>query len=97
MKKEPEFIRCDLLSIDAWRECEGGWTWNSWQTIEEGIYFGEDCLTPRKILAALRKCDYLTAASKGKLAIDDDGYNITIINKDTYEPLLALCYGAHCN
>jgi hypothetical protein len=91
---EPEFIKLTLLSIDAWRY-DNSWQWNQWHTLEKGIYFSEDSLTPRKVLAFLRKADYLTSASKGKLAIDDDGYNIVIELKDTHEPILALCYGEH--
>ena len=92
MTTEPGFVKLTLLSVDAWRECEG-WTWNNWHILEEGIYFGEDCLTPRKILAFLRKADYLSDASKGRMAIEDDGYNLVVENKDTGEPVLALCYG----
>ncbi len=86
-------IRTRLLSIDAWKECEGNWTWNSWYSLESDIYFAESELTPRKILASLRKWGYLTEQSKGRLSIDDDGYNLVIQDKDTFEPLLALCYG----
>ena len=88
------FIKFDLLSIDAWRDCEG-WSWNQWFTVETGIYFEERELTPRKILAALRKWGFLTEESKGRLAINDDQYNIVIEDKNTHEPLLALCYGMH--
>ena len=87
------YTRFNLLSIDAWRECEGGWTWNQWYTVEKDIYFAESELTPRKVLKALRKWGFLTEQSKGKLSLDDDGYNIVIQNKDTFEPILALCYG----
>ena len=90
-----EYIKMDLLSIDAWREFGGGWTWNQWYKLESDIFMAESELTPRKILAFLRKSDYLTSASKGKLSIDDDGYNIVIQNKDTFEPILALCYGEY--
>lgn len=23
----------NVLSIDAWRQCEGGWTWNNWHLV----------------------------------------------------------------
>lgn len=87
------YTRFNLLSIDAWRECEGGWTWNQWYSLETDIYLAESQLTPRKIFSALRKWGYLTSESKGRVSIDDDGHNIVIQDKDTFEPLLALCYG----
>ena len=92
MLKEDNYIRTNLLSIDAWRD-EYNWTWNQWYNLENDIYWLESELTTRRILKALRKWNYLTNASKGKLTVDDDGYNLVIINKDTYEPILALCYG----
>jgi hypothetical protein len=46
-------------------------------------------------LAMLRKWGYLTDASKGRLSIEDDGYNIVIQNKDTFEPIMALEYGSN--
>jgi hypothetical protein len=89
------YTRFDLLSIDAWRECEGGWTWNAWYNLEKDIYFAESELTPRKVLKALRKWGFLSDESKGKVSLDDDGYNIVIQDKDTYEPIFALAYGQY--
>lgn len=91
--QEINFVRFNLLSIDAWRECEGGWTWNNWFSVEKDIYIAESELTARKLLKYMRKCNWLSNASKGRLSIEDDGYNIIIQNKDTFEPILALCYG----
>ena len=34
-------------------------------------------------------------ASKGRVALEDDGYNVVIVNKSTREPLFAIEYGAH--
>jgi hypothetical protein len=64
------YTRFDLLSIDAWRECEGGWTWNAWYNLEKDIYFAESELTPRKVFKALRKWGFLSDESKGW----DDSY-----------------------
>ena len=88
------YTRFNLLSIDAWRECEGGWTWNAWYNVEKDIYFAESQLTPIKVLRALRKWGFLTEQSKGRLSLDDDGYNIVIQDKNTLEPILALEYGS---
>jgi len=76
-----------LLSIDAWRN-EDGWTWNNWYTIEEDIYLGYP-ITNRKLLAFCRRNGWLSEESKGKLIVEDDGYNIVILTKGTKEPLYA--------
>ena len=87
------YTRFNLLSIDAWRECGGGWTWNQWYTLENDIVMAESELTPRKVFRALRKWGFLSEESRGRVAIEDDGYNIVIMAKGTQEPILALCYG----
>ncbi len=89
-----EYLKTDLLSIDAWRDSEG-WNWNQWYTVEKGIYFAVSELTPRKILAYLRKAGFLTAESKGRLRVEDDGYNYVIEDRNTSEPILALAYGEY--
>lgn len=88
------YLQVDLISIDAWRDCET-WTWNQWHTVEKDIYFAESELTPRKILAFLRKSGFLTDHSKGRLRVEDDGYNYVIEDRNTGEPLLALAYGQY--
>ncbi len=78
-----------VLSIDAWREPEG-WTWNNWFTVGELKELPKE---NRDILRLLRVEGYLSNASKGKVAIDDDGYNVVIVLRGTGEPLIAVCYG----
>lgn len=90
-----DYIKFDLLSIDAWRDPDGGWQWNAWYTVEKGLVFAHDRITPRCILAALRRWDFLTEESKGKLYIEDDGYNIQILLRNTHEPIFALAYGEY--
>lgn len=84
-----------ILSIDAWKD-NCGWYWNNFYTI--GNISKEDFKkldTNRKILKYLRDEDYLSEASKGKLAIenDDDEYNIVIVARDNGMPLIAIEYG----
>lgn len=76
-----------LLSIDAWRD-ECGWTWNNWFRIESDIYLSPESTT-RQILAFARRNGWITDDSKGRVTIDDDGYNLVILDKNTREPLLA--------
>lgn len=80
-----------ILSIDAWRY-DGGWNWNMWHDVGKCDVSVCD-LTPRKLLKYMRDNGYLSALSAGKVAIDDDQYNVVIVNKSTREPLYAIAYG----
>ena len=92
--KQPAIYKTRLLSIDAWKASEGGWNWNNWHSIESDVYIQESTLfNARALLKFCRDSDWLTTASKGKLAIDDDGYNVVILLKGTQQPILAFCYG----
>lgn len=82
-----------LLSIDAWRDSDGGWFWNNWHKAGE-VPLSTVNLTPRRLFAFLRKEGYLSKESAGKVAIEDDQYNLVIVAKGTREPLFALEYGA---
>lgn len=81
-----------VLSIDAWRGIEGGWDWNSWDIVGaapvETMHY-----TPRRLLAWMRSEGYLAARSKGRVAVQDDGYNLTIIDRRNGCPLYAIEYG----
>jgi hypothetical protein len=81
-----------LLSIDAWRDGEGGWNWNNFFLLEEGIFLPDP--TPRKVLRFLRNAGFLTDFSKGLLRVDFypsyDGTLIEIQHRHTFEPVLAL-------
>ena len=75
-----------LLSIDAWRYDEG-WTWNQWFNIENDIYL-ED-ISPRKLFKFMRRNGWLSDESKGRVELEDDGYNIVIQDRNTHEPIFA--------
>lgn len=83
-----------VLSIDAWRECDGGWTWNNWHKIGEVDAALCDA-TPRQLFRALRDAGYLSSDSAGRVAREDDGHNVVINDRATGEPLIALEYGAN--
>jgi hypothetical protein len=93
MSNSDGFTKFTLLSIDAYKD--DSWQWNAWYTLEDDIFINETELTPRKVLAMLRKWGFLTDASKGRLSVEDDGYNIVIQDRKTFEPILALDYGQH--
>lgn len=83
-----------ILSIDAWREPEGGWQWNAWYDTGERFPRIMIDAKPRAVLRWMRDNGLLSAASAGRMAIDDDGYNIVAVAKGTREPIFAIEYGS---
>lgn len=86
-----EVTKYRLVSIEAWRD-DGGWQWNQWYTVEDGVYLGND-ITARRLLKFMRQSGWLTEKSKGRVRIDwhnemCDPF-IEILDKNTGEPLLA--------
>lgn len=95
-KTGERYYKTHLLGIDAWNDGEDGWTWNNWHKLESEIFFAESRLgSARAILSWFRKAGYLSDASKGKCAIEDDGYNVVVSLRSTGKPLYALCYGEY--
>lgn len=86
-----------ILSIEAWRDSEGGWTWNQWYARGTLTAADLDKCAPggrvdtRKLLTALR-AEGLDIPS-GMVAVDDDQHNYVVVQKNTREPLYAVCYG----
>lgn len=89
--------KINILSIDAWREPEGGWTWNAWHRVGAMPVTEFEAIadSPRKLFRRLRDAGMLSEGSKGRVACEDDGYNVVIVNKSTREPLYAIEYGSH--
>lgn len=81
-----------VLSIDAWRAPDG-WTWNNWFHVGSVPAALADA-KPRAILRAMRDAGFLSARSTGRVAVEDDGYNIVILARGTREPVFAIEYGA---
>jgi len=85
--------KCRILSIDAWNSPDG-WYWNNW------FDSGELCIainiSNRELLRQMRVHGYLTDDSKGKVGVEDDGYNLVIYARSNMEPLFAIEYGVHC-
>lgn len=83
-----------ILSIEAWRN-PLGWDWNSWRRIGEIDRVTLDTLTTnRRVLRWMRDEGYLTHYSKGRVTVEDDQYNLVVLDKNTREPLFAIEYGA---
>ena len=80
-----------VISIDAWRDEMGGWTWND--AHYTGIDFPEELLeaSNRKILAWMRDHGPLSEASKGKIAIVEYGErDLEFQIRTTGEPIFAI-------
>ena len=84
----------DILSIDAWRQPEGGWNWNNWHRVDEITKEDfEKLKTNRQILRDARERGLIGKQSAGKVSVEDDQYNIVICARGTGEPLYAYVYG----
>lgn len=81
----------NVLSIDAWRGCDG-WEWNNWHTVGR-IDVSVCDLPARALLKVMRDEGYLSAYSAGRVAVEDDGYNVVIVQRSDNMPLFAIAYG----
>lgn len=81
-----------LLSIDAWRDTEGGWQWNNWHKVATVPASMAD-MNPRALLKQMRMDGYLRADSAGRCAVEDDGYNVVIVDRANRCPVFAIAYG----
>ena len=87
-----------ILSIDAW--ADGGddegspnWTWNNWHKV------GECPLTlcdagETAIIAYMIEHGYLNDKARTNAYVEDDQYNMVIVDKKDNCPLFALEYGS---
>lgn len=83
---------CSVLSVEAWRNADGGWDWNDWRRV--GTVPVTVCeFKPRALLAYMRANGFLGPKSAGRCAVEDDGYNVVILARGTREPVFALAYG----
>ena len=83
-----------ILSIDAWRGMENGWDWNNWHLVGTAPTDTVN-LTARRLFAWMRREGYLSQTSAGRVAMEDDGYNVVIVDRSDRRPLLAIEYGSH--
>ena len=80
-----------VLSIDAWGNLEDGYEWNQWFNVGS-IDLDLDA-EDRDIIRAMVNAGYLTALALESAAVEDDGFNIVILDKETQEPVFAIEYG----
>tara|TARA_S200002703_G_scaffold4693_2_gene5831 strand:- start:25295 stop:25594 length:300 start_codon:yes stop_codon:yes gene_type:complete len=88
-----EMIKTNLYQVESLNDGLG-WQWNKWFQLEEAIWFDPSVLSSaRQLLRYCRdKLQILSEESKGKLTIEDDGYNVCV-NLRNGETIFAFCYG----
>ena len=80
-----------ILSIDAWKDITGSWTWNDVYTI--GHIESEDLeplTTNQKLLKYMRDNGFLGHRSQGLVKIESDDSYITFLNRSNDCPFLAI-------
>jgi hypothetical protein len=83
---------CAVLSIDAWADGEGGWSWNNWVSIDT-VPLNVCDLPHAKLLAMARRKGWLP--KRLHVYIEDDGYNLVLTLRRSSKPLVAIEYGPH--
>lgn len=91
MKTQLQYVR--ILSVSAYRE-QGSWTWDSWMEVGSA---GKELLelSTRGLLKYLREEGFLSRGSIGQVAVEDDQYNLVVVDRSTRQPLFAVEYGCH--
>lgn len=79
-----------VLSIDAWADSEpNSWTWNQW--FDAGEVELDIDAPATDILSAMHEAGFIRNPELG--SVEDDGHNVIIVDKKTYEPIFAIVYG----
>lgn len=100
----------ELLSIDAWSDgqchepefcpCQTGaencvatgWIWNEWYRLD---YVKTVPETLDEFLLLFYGEEQLTAEFRAKFELEDDQYNMVLLDAADRRPLYAVCYGDH--
>lgn len=86
-------VTLTVVSIDAWRDSGGGWSWNDMHRAGE-IELDLSAST-RTILRAFREAGFLSERSKGRVRVDRAGSDpdvLEIQDRGTCEPLFAVSF-----
>ena len=79
-----------VLSIDAWAGDEPqSWDWNAWYDAGE-VLIDIDA-SAESVLRTMHEAGYIRNPELGD--VEDDQYNIVIVDKATREPIFAIVYG----
>lgn len=83
-----------VLNVSAYKD-DGYWNWSYWNTVaeitkEQFLALKSDRQTIKFVRDEL---NLLSEHSKGRVKCEDDGYNLTIVQKSNNMPLFAFEYG----
>lgn len=83
-----------VLSVSAIKD-DGCWNWNDWYTVAEiSVEQFESFESDRQTIKFTRDTlGLLSEYSKGRVKVEDDGYNLLILDKSNNMPLFAYEYG----
>ena len=80
-----------VLSIEAWAGMEeGSWEWNNWFNVGELELTDSELNNP---IERMIQEGFLKESARERAALDDDGHNVVIVDKETREPIFAIEYG----
>jgi len=83
-----------VLSIDAWGNKKEGYEWNNWFTVGEiSKEDFENLKTDKDIAIWFCENGFTVNSDMRQIIIEDDQYNIIIVEKKTGQPLFAIEYG----
>ena len=80
-----------VLSIDAWGNETDGYEWNQWFNV--GSIDLDLNAANHDIIRAMVNAGYLTALALESAVVEDDDYNLVIVDMETREPVFAIEYG----
>ena len=84
-----------VLSIDAWGNSEDGWEWNNWFNVGNIELSESEMDDERLTIARMIDQGFLRPGVEKKVYVNDDQYNLVIVDKETHEPIFAIEYGSH--
>ena len=88
---KPNLKTLTVLSIDAWGNPQDGYEWNEWFNV--GTIELDLDAENREIIQAMVNAGYLTPKGLDVATVEDDGYNLVIVDIETGEPAFAIEYG----
>ena len=88
-------ITFPVVEIDAWAgDEEGSWDWNSWSYVG---HLEIDLDLPHcyeDVVRLLVSRGFLREDCADQVEVEDDGFNLVVVDKETREPCFAVEYGS---
>ena len=95
MATQEQSVLLKVLSIDAWNDEDSpSWTWNQWffvGTIDLEDFENLSC--DAEVIQYFINEGYLNDGVNDLVSVEDDGYNIVVMDAEDFRPLFAIEYG----